>query len=43
MENTDYDKEIDKTSSKSLIDFYYDMEEKYGKRVRVAQSVPKFK
>lgn len=43
METTDYDKEIDKTSSKSLIDFYYDMEEKYGKRARVAQSVPKFK
>lgn len=43
METTDYDKEIDRTTSKSLIDFYYDMEEKYGKRARVAQSVPKLK
>lgn len=36
----EYDKEVLKTNG-SIIDFYYSMEEKYGKRVRRLKPVPK--
>ena len=40
MSRQDYDKEVLKTNG-SIIDFYFQMEEKYGKRVRRLKPVPK--
>jgi len=34
MTKEDYVKEVDNTSAKDLIDFYYEIEDKYGKKTR---------
>lgn len=35
MELSDYDNEVERSGANSLIDFYYEMEDKYGKRIKV--------
>ena len=40
MDKSDYEIEVEKTSGTTL-DFYFEMEDKYGKRVRRLKKIPK--
>lgn len=42
MTKEDYDEEVVNTNAEEIIDFYYEMEEKYGKWARPLKKVPKF-
>ena len=40
MDKDEYEKEVNNTSGTTL-EFYFEMEEKYGKRVRRLKKIPK--